>query len=306
MRAGVDVGATNLRAAVAEGDTILGRADRPTPDESGRAVTNAVMELIQDACADASRSVAEIERVGVASIGPLDRQRGCVVDPVNLPGVAEIALVHPLSEFFECAVFLCNDATAGVLGERAAGAPANTVYLTISTGIGAGVCVDGHVLSGWGGNAGEVGHFALDPDGALECGCGGRGHWEAYCSGSGIPRYARRLHDGEPTALAIDESTTAADVFACAREGDAFAERVVERVGDWNARGVATVVHAYAPEVVSVGGAVALENPERTLDPIRERLPDLVVSRVPDVRLPRAGADVVLSGALSLAARRGL
>lgn len=306
---GVDLGATNVRAVVGDrAGRVRGSHAAPTPQgPTGIAVTEAVLDAVREACADAGVAPRDVVAAGVGSVGPLDLADGAVDHPANFPASVErIPLTGPLSNLLGTdRVHLHNDAAAGVVGERfyADRTPDDMVYLTISTGIGAGVAVDGNVLSGWDGNAGEVGHLTVDPEGRLTCGCGIPGHWEAYCSGGHLPDYARSLHDGEETTLPM-EDLTAADVFAHAAD-DAFAARVVERVGEWNAVGVANVVHAYAPLVVYVGGAVALNNPDAVLDPVRARLDDLVMTNVPDLRLSTLGEDVVVRGALASAITRG-
>jgi len=180
-------------------------------------------------------------------------------------------------------------------------------YVTISSGIGAGVCVDGHVLSGWDGNAGEIGHVVVDPDGAMTCGCGRDGHWEAYCSGNNVPEYARHLAEAEsvPTDLPLDSPEfSAVDVFE-ARGDDPLADLTIERFADWNGIGFTSLANAYAPLVVRVGGAVALNNPDVVLDPVRERLRESTFVNVPDVRLTEMGDDVVVVGALASAITGG-
>ena len=308
--AGIDLGATNVRAVVGDDDgTVLGRDRRPTPQgPSGIAVTEAVLDAVRAACEAADVDHGDVAAAGVGSVGPLDLAAGTVEGPANLPdGVGTIPLTGPLEELVGGPVHLHNDTAAGVIGERfhAERNPDDMAYLTISSGIGAGVCVDGNVLSGWDGNAGELGHVTLDPDGAMTCGCGGRGHWEAYCSGSSVPRYARHLHDGEPTELPLSSSEfDAADVFVAAGD-DPLADRVLERVAEWNALGVATLVDAYAPIVVYVGGAVATGNPEVVVGELRERVPERVFSNVPEIRLTTLGDDVVLQGALASAMTGG-
>ena len=334
MYAGVDLGATRLRAAVGDAEgAVVGRAERSTPGASGIAVTEAVLETVRTACDRAAVTPASVQAVGVGSIGPLDLAAGTVERPANLP-VERVPLRGPLSELVDGPVYVHNDTTAGVIGERyySARAPDDMVYLTISSGIGAGVSVDGRVLRGWDGNAGEVGHHVVDPAGRLTCGCGRAGHWEAYCSGANVPRYARLLaadHPAEATDSPLpleapfpstDGGTERFDpsdpesrpefeapaVFEAASEGDAFAGRVLERVADWNAVGVTNVVHSFAPLAVYVGGAVALNNPERVIDPVRERLQETVMTNVPDVRPTTLGEDAVLRGALASALTGGL
>jgi glucokinase len=342
---GVDVGATNLRAVVGDAAAaVLGRAAAQTPTESGVAIAEAMLSVVREACAAAGTEPGAVAAAGIGSIGPLDPAAGVARSPSNLPDtVGRVPLVGPLSELLGTdRVFLHNDTVAGVIGERfhSARNPDDMVYLTISSGIGAGVAVDGRVLSGWDGNAGEVGHTRIDPAGGMACGCGSEGHWEAYCSGENIPRYARRLHEREglDTDLPVDGDLDASDVFAAAGDpdggigtgagdgngngngdgdeggtgdgggtggGDPLADLVVERVAEWNAIGVANVVYAYAPIVIVVGGAVALNNPALVVDPIRERLGDLVMTNVPDVRPTAHGADVVVRGALASAITGG-
>jgi glucokinase len=308
--AGVDLGATNVRAVVGDDDaTVVGRDRRPTPQgPAGIAVTEAVLSAVRAACRDADLDPDAVAAAGVGSIGPLDLAAGSVTSPANLPdGVEHVPLVGPLENLVDAPVSLHNDTSAGVIGERfhATHNPDDMVYLTISSGIGAGVCVDGHVLSGWDGNAGEVGHATLDPGGEMACGCGGAGHWEAYCSGTAIPEYARHLHDGAPTDLPLEApGFSAADVFAAAG-GDALADRTLERVAAFNALGVAALVHAYAPIAVYVGGGVALNNPEFVVDGLRDRVPDHVMANVPEIRLTTLGDDAVLQGALASAMTGG-
>ena len=311
--AGVDLGASNVRAVVAdEAGTVLGADDRPTPQgPAGIAVTEGVLETLRTACQNASIEPREITSVGIASIGPLDLAEGTVENPANLPdSIDRIPLTGPVSKLVDTdRVFLHNDTNAGVIGERfySDRNPDDMVYLTISSGVGAGVCVDGNVLSGWDGNAGEVGHMTVDPEGRLTCGCGHDGHWEAYSSGNNIPRYARLLADdlGYETDLQLaDPHFSAADVFAHAGRDD-LADHVIEKVGMWNAIGVANVVHAYAPLVIYVGGAVALNNPDLVLDPVRERMSEMVMSNIPEIQLTTMGDDIVVRGALASALTSG-
>jgi glucokinase len=311
---GVDLGATNVRAAVAddEGDVVsVYRTDTPN-GPTGIAVTEAVLECIREACEVAGVDPSRIRAVGIGSIGPLDLAEGAVTNPANLPDTIDrIPLTGPVGELVESdRVYLHNDTIAGVIGERfySDRNPDDMVYLTISSGIGAGVCVDGEVLSGWDGNAGEVGHMVVDPQGRRTCGCGHDGHWEAYCSGNNIPEYARLLAEDAgrlDTALPLDDPDfSAVDVFESAGEDD-FADHVVEQVAHWNALGVTNVVQAYAPLVVYVGGAVALNNESLVVDPIRERIDDLVFNNVPEVQLTTLGDDVVLKGAIASALTDG-
>ncbi|WP_256545981.1 ROK family protein [Halobellus inordinatus] len=310
---GVDLGATNVRAVVADDDgTVIGNSDDNTPHApTGIIVTEAVLRVVREACDDAGIDPEEAAAAGIGAIGPLDLAEGAVENPANLPDTIDrIPLTGPLSVLLDTErVYLHNDTNAGVIGERfhSERNPDDMVYLTISSGIGAGVCVDGNVLSGWDGNAGEVGHMTLDPQGHLTCGCGHDGHWEAYCSGNNIPRYAEFLYredDVETTLPVEDPDFSAVDVFEHAGN-DEFATYVVDQLAHWNAMGVANIVHAYAPLIIYVGGAVALNNPELTLDPIRERMDEMVMSNVPEIELTTLGDEVVVMGAVASAMTDG-
>ncbi|WP_132057277.1 ROK family protein [Halorussus amylolyticus] len=312
--AGVDLGATNVRAAVADEDGAIvsvHRADTPN-GPTGIAVTEAVLDCVRSACEAAGVPPSEIRAAGIGSIGPLDLADGAIDGPANLPDTIErIPLTGPVGQLIDSdRVYLHNDTVAGVIGERfySDRNPDDMVYLTISSGIGAGVCVDGDVLAGWDGNAGEIGHMVVDPRGRRTCGCGRDGHWEAYCSGNNIPRYAQLLAEDDPgidTALPLDDPDfSAVDVFEYAGADD-FADHVVEQVAHWNALGVTNIIQAYAPLVVYVGGAVALNNESLVVDPIRERLDELVFNNVPDVQLTTLGDDVVLKGAIASALTGG-
>jgi glucokinase len=311
---GVDAGATRLRAAVATApDEVVGRGEQPTPqgsDEGGEAVTGALLAAVRAACGDASVEPGELSAAGIGTFGPVDRAAGAVLRPANVDGAERIRMVGPLAELLGIdreAVDFRNDTAAGAVGERSVAddPPANSVYLTISTGIGAGVVLDDRVVSGHRGNAGEVGHATVDPAGRMDCLCGGAGHWEAYCCGNSIPRYTAHLHRTEDvgTELPLGEPEFgAADVFEAAGEDD-LATLAVERIAEWNTVGVANLVQSFAPEHVAVGGAVALRNRSLVLKPVRERLPGRLTVDPPSVAPAALGEEAVLRGALVGACR---
>lgn len=310
---GLDLGATSLRAAVARepSDPLATERVETPAGPDGRAVARAAVETLEAAADRAGIPAATLESVGIGSFGPLDRSAGTVVRPPNLPDVDRVPLRDALVPVVgHPRIYLENDAVAGLVSELdSTSAPAeNLVYLTLSTGIGAGVAVDGHVLRGRAGNAAEVGHFVLEPDGGRRCGCGGPGHWEAYSGGIAIPDLARDIaaESGLETELPIESSSfSAADVFATAAR-DPLAERVIDSIARYNAIGVANLVHAYAPERIAVGGAVALENPSHMVDPLADAVDEHTMLAVPEIALATHGHEAVLRGALTLAAQGGL
>lgn len=300
---GIDLGATHCRIAVTDTEgSILARDDRPTPQgPTGADIAEAILDGVRTVCANVGVSPADLAGAGIGSIGPLDWEAGAVAMGVNIEGdVGQIPLRTPVADLIDGPVALRNDAVAGAIGERATltPKPEHLVYITVSTGIGVGAIVDGHVLSGRDGNAGEMGHVVVDLEERLSCGCGGAGHWEAYCSGRNLPRFARLLATGTDTQLALD-ALTAADLFD--NPADPLADRTLEEMTRYNAIGLAATVHAFAPEIVSIGGTVALENTERVIDAMRDRVTDHLAVEAPTVRPANLGADSVLHGAIQIA-----
>lgn len=309
---GVDLGATNVRAAVGDAKgSIAARARARTPEvATENAVTEAVLDVVRKACERAGVAPASIEGAAIGAMGRIDVDAGTVSAPSNLDErVESIQLVDPLETLLGTeAVALRSDTQAGAMGIRVRVYPDvdDLVYLTISSGIGAGVIADGRLLTGRNENAGEVGHQTIDCEGFMTCGCGREGHWEAYCAGSNIPRFARTLYEVDPvdTSLPIDGDLDAETVFEHAGT-DAFADRVLDRVVELNVVGVANVVHAYDPEVVVFGGAVAVENPDRIVAPLRERLPLALVVDAPELAVTDLGDSTGLVGALAIASIEG-
>jgi len=306
LYAAVDLGATNVRVAYGDKTGIKKKLMRATDKSRGAGgiaaqITRMIREL----------EVKWIDAIGVGSIGPLNLCKGWVVNPPNLP-FKEIPIVEPLSEAFQAPVKLMNDCSVAVLGEQMFGAGVglrNIVYVTLSTGLGGGAIVDDHLLVGKDGNAVEIGHLTIDPASELVCGCGCKGHWEAYCSGSNIPDYARLLlgerkaNDSILLQLAggTPEGITTEILFAAASEGDPIALWIVDKIGMVNAIGFADIVNAYDPELITVGGSIALRNPVLVLKPIEENIDRHLINRKPEIKATPLGADAVLYGALALA-----
>lgn len=299
--AAADIGATHVRSAVFDGDgrCITHRKEPLWRDGAdGRAVTGQVIRMLRAVC-NAAGTVPDA--VGIATAGPLSADGGSIFRSPNMP-YADIPLRGPLEAAFPCPVAILNDAAAGAYHEYHAGAGRgcrNLVYLTISTGIGCGVVADGRLIGGAGGNAGEAGHFCVDTVYHLPCGCGGAGHWEAYASGAGMPRFYRAWckRRGQELSAALEHDVTAESLCAAARAGDAVAVAFFRDLAVVNGRGFSSLIAAYAPERIVVGGPVATENPDLVVAPAREYIdrylpmPEIVLSGA-DGMAPLVGAAV--------------
>jgi glucokinase len=245
-------------------------------------------------------------------------KKGVLTMPTNLP-LDSVPITGPVGEELDVPTYLVNDGTAGVLGERRFGAGRgvnNLVYVSIGTGIGGGAIVDGHLLLGKDGNAVEIGHFVIDYEGRLTCGCGKKGHWEAYCSGKNIPNFVRmRLKDTNQEIVARAESVLCTKIvddlanlssqglFESAKQGDKFALQLVEEIGVLNAIGCANIISAYDPSLILIGGSVTLENRNLILPPIRNHVVEHVQNRIPRIALTVLGQEVGLYGVVAIALR---
>ena len=302
----VDIGATNLRAASGDERGLRRRiSERTDADHGPGGISGQLIRMVK------ALEMDEVSAIGVGSIGPLDLGTGSIVGTPNLP-FESIPVLEPLESEFDVPVRMLNDCAAAVLGEREYGAGRglqHLVYVTLSTGLGGGAIVDGHLLIGKDGNAVEVGHLTIDPGSPLVCGCGKRGHWEAYSSGSNIPNYARlvlreiggkdslllELAGGDPGGI------TPELIFRAAEDGDPAALTIVRRIGKVNAIGFADIVNVFDPQLITVGGSIALNNPDLILEPILENIDRHLINRRPEIVITPLGEDVVLHGALALA-----
>jgi len=192
---GVDLGGTQIRAAVLQGARIRGRAATLTGhDATPERVLPRIYDTMQEALDEAGVTLDAITGIGVAAPGPLDNREGVLYSPPNLPAWKAVPLREILCQQFHCPIFVENDANAAALGEFLFGAGQGNrdmVYLTVSTGIGGGVIANGQLIEGVNGTAAELGHITIDWRGE-RCSCGNIGCLEALASGTAIARKANR------------------------------------------------------------------------------------------------------------------
>jgi glucokinase len=278
----------------------------------GRLVDAAVVE---DVMTDAVLSVADgetIKAIGVAAAGFVDQPGERVVFAPHLPWRDE-NLRRRLADRWGAPVVLDNDANCTAVAEAAYGAAegdGTVVVVTMGTGIGGAVLVDGRVLRGRNGLAGEFGHMQVVPDGQ-PCECGGRGCWEQYASGNALVRYARAQIGLEPSVLAEacggdPDRLTGPMITDAAVDGDLVAHQAFGSVAHWFGIGLANLVAALDPHRIVVGGGVSAAG-DRLLDPARHELERLVVAAghrvIPPVLAARLGPEAGVVGAAELARR---
>lgn len=264
---GVDIGGTKvLAAAVSTTGRVLRTARRTTP---GRRVE---ARLVEDALTEAVEEIAGPRRpsaIGIAAAGFVDAQGERVRFAPHLPWRDEGVRAR-LAERWSAPVVLDNDANCAARAEVVYGAVGNAedaLVITLGTGIGGAVVLDGAVHRGHNGMAGEFGHMQVVPDGR-DCECGGSGCWEQYCSGNALSRFVRE--QGGAADL------TGPQVMEAAEAGDPVARAAFDSVGTWLGVGVANLVAAFDPEIVVIGGGPSIAG-DLLLEPARVSLRDSLV-----------------------------
>jgi glucokinase len=293
---GLDVGGTKLAGGVVAGNgAVLSMEVAPSRvDEGPDAMIDRHLDLGRTAVSAAGVPWSQIRAVGIACGGPLDPFAGIIQSPPGLPGWDEVPLVAKVAAALRRPTVVDNDATACAIAEWWFGAGrergvSNLVYLTISTGVGGGLILDGRVYRGAAGNAGELGHLTVDYLGR-QCGCGRRGCLEAYASGPQIAARAReRIAGGGESSLAGLAEVTASDVATAAAAGDPVASEVWDETTAMLGSAVANVLDVFNPELVVLGGGVTRAG-DQLLIPVREAA--LRQAMAP----ARDAADIVLAG----------
>jgi glucokinase len=280
----LDIGGTKLAAGVvdANGHVHSFVVEPSRAHEGPDAALPRLFELGRRAVAESGLEWPAIEAVGIGCGGPLDAEGGVLIAPPHLPGWHDVPVVELARGAFERPVTLENDATAAAAGEHRWGAGAGArhmVYLTLSTGVGGGVVIDGSLYRGASGNGGELGHVTVDWRGRVCRGCGRNGCLEAYVSGTSIAERAREA--GLPFA-------TAEDVVSAARDGDAGAAGLWAETVEALACGLISIVNLFEPELVVLGGGVTRSG-EMLIDPVRDAV------RAGAMRPAGEAVDVVLS-----------
>jgi len=301
----VDLGATSLRVGLV---TRTGHIERlivtPMPEDPADAETITGLIIRQIRAIVPEQAIRASAGIGIGAAGPVNRSHTTIMHPPNIP-LDTIPVSGPLATEFGLPVRLVNDCCAGLIGEAYFGEGRgckNFVYLTLSTGIGAGIIANGRAVTGRDGNAGEVGHLFVDSDYDLTCGCGGMGHWEGYASGRFLPRFYHAWQERTGIVPVPGTIQSAPDVFHAVRQDpDPGQHGFIRELGRINARGISDIIVAYDPETIVLDGSVVLKNPDLIIPPMEAYvdrylpMPRLCMSSLSG-HAPLLGAAVIANG----------
>lgn len=281
-RIGIDVGGTNVKIALVDkSGKIIYSNSVPTYAKMGYEYTvNNIKQAIKDLMKETNTTAKDIDGIGFDFPGQVDYKTGVVKLAPNIPGWVNVPIAQMIEEEFHIPTRIDNDVRCAALGEMKFGAGQgceNFVCITVGTGIGSGLVVNGQLVRGASNAAGEIGHIKLQMKDGLICGCGDTGCLEAYASGPSIVAMAQDyIKGGKSTkfremAAAEGGEITPYMVAKAAEAGDPVAKRIFEIVGEYIGIGLTSVINLLNPEKVIIGGGVA-EAGNLLLDPIRKTI----------------------------------
>ena len=302
---GIKVGAINEKLEIIATGSIPTQIDIPFEDQIQR-IAECVTTVIQSGAHPIS--LDEITSVGVGIPGIADRD-GNIIKCTNM-GWNHVPFRQEFTKYLDKPVFIDNDATVAALAESVSGSSAGTsssVFITLGTGIGSGIILNGRIWNGHHGIGGELGHTIMELDG-VPCTCGNRGCLERYCSATALIRMARETVSQHPESAILEmangqpEKINARIVFDAAKEGDPIAEKLVRRYVCYLSQAIANVVNFLDPEIILLGGGVSKAG-DYLLNAVREEFPRYVLFNdqpLPAVELAVLGADAGIIGAAML------
>jgi glucokinase len=264
---GIDLGGSKILAAVVDPQgRILSSDESLTPATKERdAIIQSVVDSAHRALQHGVVAISDICAVGMGAAGISNPEAGILFSSPNLPGLRNVLLRDIMQERLGKRTFLINDADAAALGEFYFGAAKGVddfIYITLSTGIGGGIIIDGKIYTGAIGVAGEVGHMTIDDKGPI-CSCGNRGCWETLASGTALTREARkRIEKGVRTyileyAEGDIEKVTPQAIHSAAQQGDSLAKELISRTGHYVGVGLANLINIFNPKLIVIGGGLS-------------------------------------------------
>ncbi len=287
---GVDLGGTNISVGVVdEKYNIVAKASIPT--NAGRPageIFDDITTAVKMAVENGNLSMDEIESVGIGTPGSVNKSNGYIEFANNL-GFNNVPAKEMLEERLNKPIYLDNDANCAALGEQIAGVGHGVkdfIAVTLGTGVGGGIIVNGEILNGINGAAAEVGHTVITVDG-IPCNCGRNGCWEKYASATALISQTKEAMKNNPDSIMwkiVDgniDSVNGRTSFDAMREGDKAAKEVVETYIKYVSVGISNLINIFQPEIVCVGGGISNEG-ENLLKPLRDYISSQIYTKYAD------------------------
>ncbi len=302
---GIDLGGTNIAAGVVDEEyKIIAKAKTSTlRHRTAEEIVNSMADVAKEAVKEAALSLEDIESIGVGSPGTVDSDRGIIVYANNI-GFLNTPVGDMLFEKLGRPIYVENDANAAAYGEFVAGSAKNAnsaVCITLGTGVGGGIIIDGKIYSGFNYAGAELGHTVIEVDGA-QCTCGRRGCFEAYSSATGLIRMTK-AHPESKMHEMMGDHISGRLAFNAMRANDSAAAGVVEKYIKYLAAGITNVINIFQPEVLCIGGGVCNEG-SALLDPLKKIISQEVYTRRSDknteIVIASLGNDAGIIGAAFL------
>ncbi|MBQ3916001.1 MAG: ROK family glucokinase [Ruminococcus sp.] len=313
---GIDLGGTNIVAGVVDEEyNIIAKASTktncPRPEKE---IADDMARMALEAVKNAKLTIDDIEWIGVGTPGIANSATGIIEYSNNL-GFKDTPMVKYIQETIDKPVFIENDANAAAYGEFVAGAAKgakNAVCITLGTGVGGGIIIDGKIYAGSNFAGAEIGHTVIEVDG-VQCSCGRKGCFEAYSSATGLIRMTKESMAQNPDSImnqmAEDKGkVTARTSFDCMRAGDKYAKAVVDKYIKYLAAGITNTINIFQPDVLCIGGGVCNEG-DPLLLPVKELVKNEVYTRNSEknteIVIAKLGNDAGIIGAAFLGRANG-
>ena len=288
---GIDLGGTNIKAGVVTEDfKIIGKATTKTLcPRPAKDICDDMAKVSIEACKDAGISVDDVEWIGIGTPGIADNVNGTIPYSNNLD-FHDVPVRKYINEHISKPVYVANDANAAAYGEFVAGAAKgakNAVCITLGTGVGSGIIVDGKILTGSNFAGGEIGHMVIEVDGP-QCTCGRKGCFEVFSSATGLIRMTKEAAEADKDSILNEyyvsdgSRYSARHAFNAMRAGDKAGKAVVDKYVKYLAAGITNTINTFQPDILCIGGGVCNEG-----DPLLVPVKELVASEVYTRMIPK-------------------
>ena len=307
---GVDIGGTGIKTGIVSKDyKLIDKSSIPTDKSLDykvivKDIANQILSLIKKNNID----IADVRAIGIGCPGTIDSKNGIVNYANNLQW-KEVPLAHQLTTILNKKVKVTNDANAAALGETKCGAGKNyndTILITLGTGVGGGVVIDGKLFEGYQSKGAELGHMVIRKDGE-PCSCGRKGCLESYASATALIRQTKRAMEQDKNSLmwkvASLDNVSGKTAFECAKKGDKTAQKVVNEYIEYLGEGIANFVNIFRPQAIMLGGGVCSQG-DNLLNPLKKVVEKNsyggALNPIPALLIATLGNDAGIIGAASL------